>query len=66
MDRGGIARRISFSVLLLQVIWLTRLQVAAVDKGFELFFKTQKATFHNVTVKFESPVPEWLKGIYVS
>lgn len=43
-----------------------QVQVSAVDKGFEQFFKSQRTCFHDVNVNFTHPVPVWLKGTYVS
>ena len=40
--------------------------VAGVHEGFEMFFKSQMATYHDVKVNFTNTLPVWLKGTYVS
>ena len=40
--------------------------VTAVDIGFEFQYTTNKDEHLNYPVKFENPLPKWLKGIFVS
>ena len=55
-----------FGKLILQIVLLFGQNVVGVDKGFEMFFKSQRATYHDVKVNFTNPLPSWLKGTYVS
>ena len=55
-----------FGKLVLQIVLLFGQNVAGVDEGFEMFFKSQKRTYHDVKVIFTNPLPSWLKGTYVS
>ena len=51
---------------MIQFALLLRHQTSAVDEGFEMFFKSQRTTYHNIKVNFTKPLPSWLKGTYVS
>lgn len=62
----GVPCTFRFGKLVLQIVLLFGQNVAGVDEGFEMFFKSQKRTYHDVKVNFTNPLPSWLKGTYVS
>lgn len=36
-----------------------------VDPGFDLFFETNLEEMNDIPIKFDSPVPQWIKGTLV-
>ena len=53
-------------VLILWILWEVLCVTSGVDVGFEFQYTTNRQEHLDYPVRFEHPLPEWLKGVYVS